>query len=196
VKDLMNELELNRLWEAAQNILPRSGSHGIEHTRRVYKICLLLGNRLGANLEVLLPAAILHDIGRRREVANHTDESARLSEKMLGELTFEEQRIKRITEAIRAHSFSGDQRPDSLEAEILSDADKLDGLGAMGVYRAAAYASEEDRNIGDFINHFHEKLLKLPGLLYTEPAREMALQRKEFMVRYLKQIDRELKLET
>jgi len=191
----MNERGLSRLWDAAESILPRSGSHGIEHTRRVYKICLLLGNRLGANLEVLLPGAILHDIGRRRDVVNHAEESARLSEKVLGELGFEEQRIKRITEAIGAHSFSGDQRPGSLEAEILSDADKLDAMGAVGVYRAAAYASEEDRNMDDFINHFYEKLLKLPDLLYTEPAREMALQRREFMVRYLKQIDRELKLE-
>jgi uncharacterized protein len=191
----MNERELSCLWEAVESILPRSGSHGIEHTRRVYQICFLLGERLGADLEVLLPAAILHDIGRCREVTSHAEESVRLSEKVLGELGFEEQRIKRIIEAIRAHSFGGDQKPGSLEAEILSDSDKLDAMGAVGIYRAAAYSSEEDRGIDDFINHFHEKLLKLQDLLYTAPAREMALQRREFMVRYLKEIDRELKLE-
>jgi uncharacterized protein len=183
------------LWKAVESLLPGSGSHSIEHTRRVHQICLFLGEKLGADLAILLPAAVLHDIGRRRDVANHAEESARLAEKLLGELGFEEPRIKPITEVIRTHSFSGDQRPGSLEAEILSDADKLDALGAVGVYRAAAYTSEEGRSLGDFINHFHEKLLKLPEFLYTGPAREMALQRKEFLVRYLEEIGRELKLE-
>jgi len=192
---MIDEHKLSALWKVAERLMPRSGSHSIEHTRRVYELCLLLGNKLGADLDILLPAAILHDIGRRREVADHAEESAKLSEEVLKERGFNEQEIKRIIEAIRTHSFSGDRRPTSLEAEILSDADKLDTIGAVGVYRAAAYASEEDRTIKDFIDHFHEKLLKLPDLLYTEPAREMALRRREFMDRYLKQLDDELRLD-
>jgi len=191
---MTDEHELSALWKLAGKLMPRSGSHNIEHIRRVYGVCLLLGRKLGADLSILLPAAILHDIGRRREVVDHVEESARLSEEVLKELGVNEQGIKRTVEAIRTHSFGGDRRPMSLEAEILSDADKLDAMGAVGIYRAAAYVSENDRTIDDFIDHFNEKLLKLLDLLYTKPAREMALQRRKFMVRYLKQLDDELRL--
>lgn len=192
----MGEREVQGLWEAAERLLPRFGSHSIEHTKRVYQLCLALGERLGADLEILLPAAILHDIGRRPGVENHAEKSAQLSKKLLAELGFEEPKIKGIIQAIRAHSFSGGRKPGILEGEILSDADKLDALGAVGVYRAAAYGGEVGRSLGDFIRHFHEKLLRLLDLLYTEPARKMALRRREFMVGYLKQLDMELKLET
>lgn len=192
----MDKRELKNLWEAAERILPRFGSHGIEHTKRVYRLCLALGERLGADLEVLLPAAILHDIGRRPGVENHAEESARLSKELLAELDFEEPKNKEIINAIKDHSFSGGRRSRTLEGEILSDADKLDALGAVGVYRAATYGGEVGLSLGDFIRHFHEKLLRLPDLLYTEPAREMALQRRGFMVGYLRQLDREIKLET
>ena len=191
----MERRELDRLWEIAKRMLPRSGSHGVEHTERVYQICLSLGRRLDADLGVLLPAAILHDVGRRPGVENHAEESARMAEGILRELGFKEPRIEEITGAIRAHSFSGGRRPGTLEGEILSDADKLDALGAVGIYRAAAYSGETTRSLDDFVRHFHEKLLKLPDLMYTDPAREMALRRREFMVRYLDQLQREVNLE-
>ena len=191
----MDEYNLQGLWEAAERIIPRFGSHGMEHTKRVYKLCLALGERLGADLEVLLPAAILHDIGRHPRIENHAQESAQLSKELLAELGLKEQKIERITETIKSHSFSGARRPGSLEGEILSDADKIDALGAVGIYRAAAYTNEERQHLCDFIKHFYEKLLKLPDLIYTESAK-MALQRREFMIGYLKQLDRELDQET
>ncbi|MFB0543985.1 MAG: HD domain-containing protein [Candidatus Bathyarchaeia archaeon] len=168
----MEKRELKRLWEEAEKILPRFGSHSIEHTRRVYLLCLYFGDTLGADLEVLLPAARLHDISRRQGVESHAEESARAAERLLVDLGYQEPKIRE------------------------TDADKLDALGATGVYRAAAYGGEVGQGLGDFIRHFHEKLLELPDLLYTEPARKMALQRREFMVGYLEQLDRELKLET
>ena len=161
----MDKRELKRLWEEAERSLPRFGSHSIEHTRRVYRLCLYLGETLGADLEVLLPAAILHDIGRRQGVESHAEESACAAERLLVDLGYQEPKIREAIEVIRAHSFSGGRRPGTLEGEVLSDADKLDALGAIGVYRAAAYGGEVGQGLGDFIRHFHEKLLKLPDLL-------------------------------
>ena len=80
-----------------------------------------------------------------------------------------------------------------MEARILSDADKLDAMGAIGIYRAAQYGVEHERPEKEFINHFHEKLLTLKDLLYTDEAKKLAEKRHAFMLQYLEQIDKESK---
>ena len=66
-------------------------------------------------------------------------------------------------------------------------------MGAVGIYRAAQYGFEHKREMKEYLNHFHEKLLKLKDLFYTEEARELAEKRHDFMIKYLVQVDRELK---
>ncbi|RLI10695.1 phosphohydrolase, partial [Candidatus Bathyarchaeota archaeon] len=78
----------------------------------------------------------------------------------------------------------------------LSDADKLDAMGALGVYRTAMYSAEHGRPVNEFVVHFHEKLLKLRSRMFTPEARRMAESRHRFMFDFLAQLDRELKLET
>ena len=76
---------------------------------------------------------------------------------------------------------------------MLSDADKLDAMGAIGIYRVAQYGVEYNCDYNESIEHFHEKLLKLSVLLYTEKAKKMAKKRHEFLVRYLEQVEKEIK---
>jgi uncharacterized protein len=77
----------------------------------------------------------------------------------------------------------------------LSDADKLDAMGAVGVYRTALYSGELMRPVEEFIEHFHEKLLTLKDLLYTDEARTLAEGRHRYMLEYLEEFVRELKAE-
>jgi len=114
-----------------------------------------------------------------------------MARKILSELGYS--KIDEIIHAIEAHSFSAGNKATSLEAKILSDADKLDALGATGIYRAAQYSVEHNRPMEDYIAHFHEKLLKLVDLLYTEEAKNLALKRHMFMEKYLVQLEKELK---
>jgi uncharacterized protein len=102
-------------------------------------------------------------------------------------------KVDEIVHAIDVHSFSAGGEAKTLEARILSDADKLDAMGAFGIYRAAQYGVEYERPHEEFINHFHEKLLKLKDLLYTDEAKKLAEQRHKFMLSYLEQIDKESK---
>ena len=185
---------LRRLREEVRRTLPEAGTHGYEHTERVYRMALHIGGRVGADLDILLPAALLHDIGRGED--NHAEAGARKAREILEMLGVDPNRIEAIVEAIETHSFSEGREPRTLEAKVLSDADKLDAMGAIGIYRAATYSGEHQRPLEGFVQHFHEKLLRLRELLYTEEAKRMAEERHRFMLRYLEQLRRELNLET
>jgi uncharacterized protein len=183
----------DRLMEASKRRQRMNGCHGFEHTERVVALCRVLGERLGADMSVLIPAAILHDVGRGEE--SHAERGAEKARHILKEHGVAGDRIARIVEAIKVHSFSGGMEAASLEAQILSDADKLDAMGAVGVYRAAQYSGEHDRPLEKYISHFHEKLLTLKGLLYTNEAKKLAENRHRFMESYLEEFMKELKAE-
>lgn len=168
-----------------------SGCHGYDHTERVINLCKVIGIEYNADMAVLMPAAILHDIGRPND--NHASHSAVQAKTILMEKVWDLAIIEGVVHAIDVHSFSARGEAKTLEARILSDADKLDAMGAVGVYRAAQYGVENGRRIEDFIGHFHEKLLMLKDMLYTDMAKEMATKRHEFMLMYLEQIGKELK---
>jgi len=170
-----------------------NGCHGYEHTERVIELCRRLGESMGADMEVLMPAAILHDIAR--EEPHHAEKGAREAAKMLEEAGYSREKIPLICEAIRVHSFSYGMKASTLEAMILSDADKLDAMGAIGVYRTAMYSGELMRPQEDFVAHFHEKLFKLKDMLYTEEAKRLAEGRHRHMQEYLEEFMRELKAE-
>ena len=129
---------------------PYVGCHGYEHTERVIETCKTIGMTLGADLDVLLPAAILHDIGRGND--NHAAHGAEMARKILEENNYT--KIDEIVHAINVHSFSAGGEAKTIEAKILSDADKLDAMGATGIYRAAQFGVEHNRPIEEFIEHF------------------------------------------
>jgi uncharacterized protein len=170
-----------------------AGCHGYEHTERVIELCNRLGAQLGADMSILLPAAILHDISREEE--NHAERGAVEAAKILEESGYDPEKIPLVCEAIQVHSFSRGEKAKTLEAMILSDADKLDAMGAVGVYRTALYSGELMRPVEEFIEHFHEKLLTLKDLLYTDEARVLADGRHRYMMEYLEEFMRELKAE-
>jgi uncharacterized protein len=165
------------------------GSHGYEHTERVIELCVKLGKELNADMNVLIPAAILHDIGREKE--NHASHSARMASEILKDLNYS--KIDEIIHSIEVHSFSAGGQAETLEAKILSDADKLDAMGAIGVYRTAQYGVEHVCTLKEFEEHFYEKLLRLKDMLYTEAAKKLAEKRHKFMLIYLKQLNKEVK---
>lgn len=180
---------LHSLSKEAQD---STGSHGFEHTERVINMCKFLGEVLGADLDVLVPAAILHDISRNDD--DHARLGAIKSRKILEGCAFKPNKIDAICQAIETHSFSGDTNAKSLEAKILSDADKLDALGAIGIYRAALYSGEKSRSFNDFLLHFDEKLLKLKNMMYTREGRKIAEKRHRYMKNYLKRLRDEVEL--
>jgi uncharacterized protein len=177
-----------------ESVLGRAGSHGMDHTDRVFRLCRQIGNEEGADMRVLLPAALLHDIARPLEKElglPHETEGARMAEEYLASIGYDPGLIPAITDAIRTHRFTAGDEPQAPEAKILSDADKLDAMGASGIARTFLRAGEHSGGIDDAVAHFHEKLLKLKDGMYTDTGRKIAAERHALLVSFLEALERE-----
>ncbi len=124
-------------------------------------------------------SSLLHDIGRFKEKSeklNHAELSAEMAERFLKSITphFSPESIKKILHCIRAYSFSNQVKPITIEAKILSDTDKLDALGAIGLYRTIGFTVKKGGNLDNVIYHLEEKILNLKNLLYLARSKEMA----------------------
>lgn len=168
--------------------LPASGAHGFDHTLRVVRLCETLGAREGADMAALIPAAVFHDIARPLEEETgtpHEEEGARMAAAYLESISYPADLVPGIVHAIRAHRYSSGIDPATLEARVLSDADNLDAMGAVGIARTFMQAGEQGRGIEDATRHFYDKLLNLKDRMYTESAREIARERHAFLIAFL-----------
>ena len=165
-------------------------SHDEGHVERVKRWAIYIAMKEGADVEVVSKAAELHDIARDRP--NHAIEGAKIARRILEEQGYDEDFIAKVVHCIEAHSFSSGIEPKTLEAKVLSDADKLDAMGAIGIARAFMFGGEKGRSIEETLKHFEEKLLRLKDLIYTETAKRVAEDRHKFMLEFYERLRREL----
>jgi len=172
--------------------------HGFPHVIRVYDLCLKIGKKLSANLLVLKLAALFHDIGRLNEPRsfnkkNHAEISAKIALNFLLSKNFDisNEDIENIIHSIKAHSFSNKIIPKTLEAKILSDADKLDALGAIGLYRTIGFTVKNHGGIGQVIKHMEEKILVLKDQLLLDVSKRIAKERQKIILDFYKRIKSE-----
>jgi uncharacterized protein len=178
---------MEQIWAYVRTVLDRPGSHGLDHIGRVTAMCEWIGREEHADLGILIPAALLHDIARPLEKEHgipHELEGARMAEEYLSSIRYDARKIPAIAHAIRTHRFRSTEKPETLEARILSDADKLDAMGAIGIARTFMRAGEHGGTIQDGLDHFRDKLLTLPGLMYTDTGRRIAAERSAILVRF------------
>ncbi|MCM2465975.1 HD domain-containing protein [Methanoculleus oceani] len=191
--------EATAMLNYVRTALRGSGAHGFDHTERVVRLCEMIGAREGADMRILIPAALFHDIARPLEEetgVRHEEAGAAMAEAYLRSIRYPEDRIVGIVHAVRAHRYSSGIAPETLEARILSDADNLDAMGAVGIARTFMQSGEQGRGIADATGHFHEKLLNLKDLMYTESARNIAEKRHAFLVAFIEALEGEMKART
>ncbi len=175
-------------------------AHDFQHVERVKKLCLKIGEELDADREVLEVAALFHDIGRNKETEGliecHAEWSSEKTAEILEERGLDRNFIEKVCECIETHRYSRGGEPSTLESKILSDADNLDALGAVGISRVFSYGgSNEVRFTGEdsSLEHIREKILDLENRIYTDIGREIAEDRQKFvekfLERFLKEID-------
>ena len=168
-----------------------AGGHGADHALRVYRLALHIARQEGnCDMEVVALAALLHDADDPKLFQTRDNENAR---RFLREMGVGEEKTEKICRIINGVSFSRNRgrRPDTPEGRAVQDADRLDAMGAVGVARTFAYGGEHGRSLTDSVRHFYDKLLLLQEELNTPAAREMARERHEFLLSFLREWDRE-----
>ena len=195
---MINDEILLKVRTFAYNNSEKNDIHGFEHVERVLKSSSEIGTALNANLLVIKIAALLHDVGRylRKddEVKNHAEISAEIAENFIIKnnfnITIED--VENILHCIRAHSFSNDLEPKTLEAKILSDADKLDAIGAIGLYRTIGFTIKNYGGIEQVIHHLENKILCLNDRLYLDESKKIAEQRQKIIVDFYTKIKNQI----
>jgi uncharacterized protein len=205
----------DHLFELVKNKLENSGScHDFDHTRRVIgNAKLLLDLHPDADKEIVLLAALLHDIARPEEEKSrgtkcHAAMGAEMVPDLLKKCGFPDDIIPKVAEAVRTHRFRIDDPPQSLEAQVVYDADKLDSLGAVGIGRAFLFAgragarlhntAEEALNSPAYSAEdtaYREYLVKLryiPEKMFTTAGRSIAAGRLEYMEKFFSELESEL----
>lgn len=197
------------------NWLQDDKAHVVAHFRRVWKTAQRIMDSTQADRLVVLTACYFHDIVNlpknhpQRHLASTqaAQETLRILDAHFPD--FPHQLYDGVAHAVHAHSFSAAVVPQSLEAKIVQDADRLESLGAIGLARVfytsgalgrPLFDSEDplakERELDDTtyaLDHFQKKLLKLPETMQTQAGRELALRNADFLVGYMAKLCAELK---
>ena len=181
------------------------GSHDWEHTLRVSRLCRRIGRVEQADTVVLMAAAYLHDIGRcHQDKSNgalcHAEKGAQMARPIVEKLALSDSRKANIIHSIRAHRFRGKIAPETIEARVLFDADKLDAIGAVGVARAFLFAGEVGARLHNpemdlatarpysrddtGFREYKIKLSKVKDRILTAEGTRLAMRRHAFMTAF------------
>ena len=147
---------MEKIFQNIKQLVERElscSAHDMEHTLRVYNLCLKLSEGENVDLDVLKASALLHDIGRVNEDNDSTGKtdhallSAEMAEEILNEINFPFSKIQHVKDCIVSHRYRTGITPETIEAKILFDADKLDTLGAIGVARCYVWVGRNNAKI-------------------------------------------------
>ena len=220
---------MNKKYEKIQEVVIKElscSAHDLEHVFRVHRFCLYLAQyESSINLDVLNVAALLHDIAKVKEDLDNSGKTdhallgSEMAKNILEELGYTEN-LDHIVQCIKTHRFKGENRPETLEAKILFDADKIDILGSIGIARCYMIAGKYKQSIynnipiDDYIKdnlvganlrgriidiskhspnlEFEIKIKKIQENLFTDKAKEVAKQRVNFMENYFNQLKKDI----
>lgn len=199
-------------------------AHNMDHVIRVYQLSMQIAEaEENVDMDVLVPAVLMHDIARVLESEDDTGETdhavlgSEMSEMILREMDFDEGQIDAIKHCILTHRFRTDRRPETIEAKILFDADKLDVIGATGLCRTYMLAGQYGQKLyiealdDDYTKEntvangrlknlskhspnveYEIKFKSIPEKVYTKKAKEIAKERLTFMGSFFDRLKSEI----
>lgn len=186
-----------------EGMKPYDPCHDVHHVQRVARNAVMLARAEGADEEVVAVAAWLHDLDRAGAADPLAAARAHLA--AVGATAEFTERVLEVVERHKDKSFApGGVRPRSLEAAVLSDADKLEAIGAIGIARAFSFGGFKGRALwdgaptdvpdvyvsgkaGTTVQHFYDKLLRLQADFVTPTGRRLAERRHATLEAFLRE---------
>ncbi len=212
----MNKSEIlnNTVEIVKQKLKDAEAGHDWFHIERVWKNAKKIAQTENCDIFIVEIAALLHDIADSKFNDGNEEIGPETAKNILESLNLDEETIDNIVQIIRNISFKGGHKYsdfNSVELQIVQDADRLDAIGAIGIARAFNYGGFKNRTLYDpeikpdlnmtkeaykksaapTINHFYEKLLLLKDLMNTESGKKLAEERHLFMEQFLDQFYKE-----
>jgi uncharacterized protein len=191
-------------------------AHDLSHFQRVNRMAQEIAQLESepVDLLTLLAAAYFHDIVSLPKDHPDNNKSSTLAaikaKEILQTMNFPGEKMEAVCHAIKTHSFSANIPPQTLEAKIIQDADRMESLGAIGIMRTFyvtgkmgreaydpddLYAKSRDLNDKLFgLDHFYVKLFKLPDLLKTRGGRQIAKKRSQFLSLFITELEKDIEL--
>lgn len=176
-------------------------AHDREHVYRVLFHAMDIATyEENVDYDVLICACLLHDIGRKEQFDDsrlcHAEVGAKKAHAFLIDNCFEPSFAEKVSHCIECHRFRGNNHPQSIEAKILFDADKLDATGALGIARTLFYKGQvseplytldptgqvstgENDTVPSFFQEYKFKLEKVYDKFYTEHGKKLAKQHRQ-----------------
>jgi len=189
--------------------------HDWFHTLRVYNNARLIAKSESVDLYIVVLGALLHDIADSKFHNGDDTVGPRVARKFLLQHNVDSFVIDSVIDIINNISFNKsletNNKPNSIELDVVQDADRLDAIGAIGIARCFNYGGFKNRKLFDpsikpnlkmskkeyknskapTINHFYEKLLLLSDKMNTKTGKKIAKERHQFMTEYLDQFHAE-----
>jgi uncharacterized protein len=212
----MTIINVDQIMRTVQLLLHnQSPAHDFQHILRVYKNAEMISKQEeSVDLDIVLAAALLHDLvvypkGSSKTI-NSADDSAEIAKKILLEYkNYPREKVEKVADIIRMHSYSKKLIPSSLEGKILQDADRLDAIGAIGMARTFSVGGSENRSLYNptdpfceskrqlddiqwTLDHIKKKLMVLKNSMHTKTAKKIAQERTEFMELFLNHLRKEI----
>lgn len=219
------EDKIEKIKEIVKKELGFCSAHDFDHVMRVYNLAIKIAENEDVDMEVIKVASLLHDIGGKRELddptgqTDHAEEGMKMAEPILRDLGFSEEKIKHIQDCILTHRFRTENKPKTMEAKIVFDADKLETVGAIGLARAFTWVGRNNAHIyrkvdineyakenqgGKLDGRIQDKTKHSPQInwetkdkyildyLYTDKAKAMAKERKIFIEQFFERLEKEI----
>ncbi len=206
----MNNIDIIRS-EATKLLDKENSGHGMEHVNRVANIASNIAQKEKANIELATAIALLHDVDDYKIFGDEYAENLINTKNILEKTTFTEEEKNIVISAMKTIGYSKRLAgivPQSIEAKVVSDADMIDAIGAVGLLRSHQYNISHNRVFfdkdvypeldmdaerykakqdGTVVTHIFEKMLTLKDLMLTESGKEEALKRHKFIIEFLKE---------
>jgi len=223
--EFMKLKSIKKIKEIVEKEPTFCSAHNFDHVMRVYNLALHLAENENVDLDVIKAATLLHDIGGKKEIddptgkTDHAIEGAKMAKPILNNLGYSKNKIKHIQDCIISHRYRTENKPQTKEAKIVFDADKLETVGAIGIARAFVWIGRNNAHIykkvdidkytkenldGKINGIIQDKTKHSPQInwetkdkyilnyLYTDKAKQIAKKRIIFSENFFKELENEI----